>query len=137
MTPNPNTAQPLHTPIPWSIGSSNEVMGDGEGGEFFAEWLNIIDANGKVVCEFPGHSQHARDTDITRNEGAIAAFMVSAVNRAAATEAKIAALESACSALLAVTDEDFLGVGVFHRRAASARNSAIDNAKAALALART
>ncbi len=53
-------------------------MGDGEGGESFSEWLNIIDADGKVVCELPGHSQYARGTDASRKEDANAELICSA-----------------------------------------------------------
>lgn len=67
-----------HTPGPWKIGSSNEVFPDGEGGESFSEWLNVVGPDGRTICELPGHSQYARGSDLSRKEDADAALIAAA-----------------------------------------------------------
>jgi len=91
-TPNQDKA----TSRPWVIGDSNEVFPDGNGDEAFSDWLNIIGANGKVVCELPGHSQYARGNENSKIEDANAALIVQAVNEHAA----LVAVAEAAKALL-------------------------------------
>ncbi len=84
MNPTPTRAGHTagqHSPLPWKVDCSNEVLGDGEGGESFSEWLNIKAADGTVICELPGHSQYARASEMCKKEDANAAFIVEAVNQ--------------------------------------------------------
>lgn len=67
-----------HTPGPWKVGSSNEVFPDGEGGESFSEFLTIKGPSGELVCELPGHSQFARDTELSKREDANARLIAAA-----------------------------------------------------------
>lgn len=78
------------SPRPWRVHCSNEVFGDGEGGESFSEWVNVIDPDGKVICELPGHSQYARASEMCKIEDANAALIVQAVNERPALLAQAA-----------------------------------------------
>lgn len=79
MNSSTQTEGAKHTPLPWKIGSSNEVMDFG-GGEAFSEWLNIVGADGQTVCELPGHSQFARGSEANKRDDANAALIIGAVN---------------------------------------------------------
>lgn len=92
-TPRAQAEKPLHSPLPWQVGSSNEVFSFGED-ESFSEWLNIKDADGKVICELPGHSQYARETPLAAIENANADLIVESVNAAPALQAQNARLRA-------------------------------------------
>lgn len=81
---------PQISPLPWKVDCSNEVFPEGEGGESFTEFLTIQDANGKVICELPGHSQYARNSEACRTEDANSAYLVKCAN---SFPALLAALE--------------------------------------------